>query len=100
MKQIRTTEVFHRWLASLADVSVVSRIDTRLRRLAEGNPGQHRVLSRGLRELKIDVGPGFRVYYVERGDDMILLLTGGQKSSQRQDIAEAMALIRNLHEEA
>jgi putative addiction module killer protein len=60
------------------------------------NPGLHRVLSDGVRELKIDAGPGYRVYYVQRGRLMIVLLAGGDKSTQRDDIAHAIALARNL----
>lgn len=68
----------------------------RVDRLAHGNPGQHRHLTEGVSELKIDVGPGYRVYYTERNGELIVLLAGGDKSSQQQDIKAAIALARNL----
>jgi putative addiction module killer protein len=68
----------------------------RVDRLVHGNPGQHRNLTGGVSELKIDFGPGYRVYYTERGGELIVLLAGGDKSIQEQDIQAAMALARNL----
>lgn len=68
----------------------------RVDRLAYGNPGQHRNLTDGVSELKIDEGPGYRVYYTERNGELIVLLAGGDKSSQQQDIKAAIALARNL----
>lgn len=75
-----------------------ARIQVRVDRLAHGNPGQHRNLTNGLSELKIDVGPGYRVYYTQRGEELIILLVGGDKSSQQNDIARAQELARNLQE--
>ena len=68
----------------------------RVDRLVHGNPGQHRNLTDGVSELKIDVGPGYRVYYTERGNEIIILLAGGDKSTQQQDVKAAIALARNL----
>lgn len=68
----------------------------RVDRLVHGNPGQHRNLTDGVSELKIDFGPGYRVYYTERGGEIIVLLAGGDKSSQQQDVKTAIALARNL----
>jgi putative addiction module killer protein len=68
----------------------------RVDRLVHGNPGQHRVLSGGVSELKIDVGPGYRVFFTERGGVLIVLLAGGDKSSQSKDIRLAIALAKNL----
>jgi len=68
----------------------------RVDRLVHGNPGQHRVLSGGVCELKIDVGPGYRVYYAERGGVLVVLLAGGDKSSQSRDIRKAIGLAKNL----
>jgi putative addiction module killer protein len=68
----------------------------RVDRLVHGNPGQHRVLSSGVSELKIDVGPGYRVFFTERGGVLIVLLAGGDKSSQSKDIRLAIALAKNL----
>jgi putative addiction module killer protein len=68
----------------------------RVDRLVHGNPGQHRNLTSGVCELKIDVGPGYRVYYTERRGELIILLAGGDKSTQQQDIRTAIALANNL----
>lgn len=72
--------------------------DAAVDRLVHGNPGPHRVLTDGVAELKIDFGPGYRVYYTQRGEELIVLLAGGDKSSQQQDIKSAIALARNLQE--
>lgn len=94
--RIETTRTFRNWLDGLRDLSGRARIQARIERLAGGNPGLHRVLGDGIRELKIDVGPGYRVYYLQRANVLIVLLAGGDKSTQREDIALAIALARNL----
>lgn len=86
------------WINELKDRSARARIQVRVDRLAHGNPGQHRNLTNGLSELKIDVGPGYRVHYTQRGEELIILLVGGDKSSQQNDIARAQELARNLQE--
>lgn len=86
------------WINELKDRSARARIQVRVDCLAHGNPGQHRNLTNGLSELKIDVGPGYRVYYTQRGEELIILLVGGDKSSQQNDIARAQELARNLQE--
>ena len=96
--RIRMTEVYRDWINELKDRSARARIQVRVDRLAHGNPGQHRNLTNGLSELKIDVGPGYRVYYTQRGEELIILLGGGDKSSQQNDIARAQELARNLQE--
>lgn len=96
--RIRMTEVYRDWINDLKDRSARARIQVRVDRLAHGNPGQHRNLTNGLSELKIDVGPGYRVYFTQRGDELIILLAGGDKSSQQNDIARAQELARNLQE--
>lgn len=96
--RIRMTEVYRDWINDLKDRSARARIQVRVDRLAHGNPGQHRNLTNGLSELKIDVGPGYRVYYTQRGEELIILLVGGDKSSQQNDIARAQELARNLQE--
>jgi putative addiction module killer protein len=68
----------------------------RIDRLVRGNPGQHRNLTGGISELKVDFGPGYRVYYTERNGELIILLAGGDKSTQQQDIRSAIALAKNL----
>jgi len=94
--RIQITEVYRDWINGLKDRTIRARIQVRVRRLAHGNPGQHRNLTDGVSELKIDVGPGYRVYYTERNGELIVLLAGGDKSSQPQDIKAAIALARNL----
>ena len=86
------------WINELKDRSARARIQVRVDRLAHGNPGQHRNLTNGLSELKIGVGAGYRVYYTPRGEELIILLVGGDKSSQQNDIARAQELARNLQE--
>lgn len=93
---IQITEVYRGWINSLKDRTSRARIQVRVDRLVHGNPGQHRVLTDGVCELKIDVGPGYRVYYTERGGLVIVLLAGGDKSTQQQDIKTAISLAKNL----
>ena len=90
------TEVYRGWINALADRAGRARIQVRIDRLMHGNPGQHRKLTNGVSELKVDQGPGYRVYYTERGGDVIVLLAGGDKSTQPRDVAAAIALARNL----
>lgn len=96
--RVRTTEVYRDWINDLKDRMVRARIQVRVDRLAHGNPGQHRNLTEGVSELKIDIGPGYRVYYTQLGEELIILLIGGDKSSQQKDIAIAQELARNLQE--
>jgi putative addiction module killer protein len=84
------------WINALKDRMVRARIQVRVDRLVHGNPGQYRVLTGGVCELKIDIGPGYRVYYTERAGEFIVLLIGGDKSSQQKDIKLAIALAKNL----
>ena len=93
---VKTTEVYRDWINSLKDRVGRARIQVRVDRLMHGNPGKYRVLTDGVCELKIDVGPGYRVYYTERGGVEIVLLAGGDKSTQSQDIKTAIALARDL----
>ncbi len=94
--RLEMTEDYLEWINGLRDVVGRARIQMRVDRLVHGNPGQHRVLSGGVLELKIDVGPGYRVYYTERGGVLIVLLAGGDKSSQAKDIRLATVLAKNL----
>jgi putative addiction module killer protein len=96
--RISMTEVYRNWINELKDRTSRARIQMRVDRLAHGNPGQHRNLTHGISELKIDVGPGYRVYYTERNGELIILLAGGDKSTQQQDIKTAAALARILQE--
>ena len=92
------TEVYRDWINGLRDRTARARIQMRVDRLVHGNPGQHRALTGGVSELKIDFGPGYRVYYAERGGELIVLLAGGDKSTQQRDIRIAVALAKNLQE--
>jgi len=97
--RVEMTEVYRDWINSLRDRASRARIQVRVDRLVHGNPGQHRVLASGVSELKIDFGPGYRVYYTERKGVLIVLLAGGDKSSQQKDIEKALALARGLLEQ-
>lgn len=90
------TAVYLDWINRLKDRVARARIQVRVDRLVHGNPGKHRVLTNGICELKIDFGPGYRVYYTQRGMNFIVLLAGGDKSTQRRDIRTAIELARNL----
>lgn len=90
------TEIYRDWIDALPDRMGRARIQVRVDRLAHGNPGQHRWLTHGVCELKIDVGPGYRVYYVQRGDELIILLAGGDKASQQRDVDIALSLAHEL----
>jgi putative addiction module killer protein len=94
--RIEATDVYLNWINSLKDRAGRARIQVRVDRLVHGNPGQHRVLADGVRELKIDFGPGYRVYYTEHEGVVIVLLAGGDKSSQQRDIRNAIALAKGL----
>jgi putative addiction module killer protein len=94
--RIQMTEVYRDWIDSLKDRTGRARVLVRVDRLVHGNPGHFRALAEGVIELKIDVGPGYRVYYTERAGVLIILLAGGDKSSQTKDIQRAIALARNL----
>ena len=96
MIEIRQTEVYARWFDGLRDSRARSRIDIRIRRLSLGNPGDVRPVGQGVSELRIDYGPGYRVYFVQRGDSLIILLVGGDKRNQDQDIQKAMRMAREL----
>jgi putative addiction module killer protein len=96
--RVETTEVYLNWINSLKDRAGRARIQVRVDRLVHGNPGHHRALAGGISELKVDFGPGYRVYYTERAGVVIVLLAGGDKSTQQQDIRTAIALAKGLQE--
>lgn len=96
--RVEQTEVYRDWIDALKDRSGRARIQVRVDRLAHGNPGSHRNLTDGVSELKIDFGPGYRVYYTQRGGRLLLLLVGGDKSTQQKDIERAIALARGFQE--
>lgn len=94
--EIRQTEVYADWFANLRDRQARARIDVRIRRLSLGNPGDVRPVGEGVSELRIDHGPGYRVYFVQRGSALVILLAGGDKRTQDQDIQIALELARNV----
>jgi putative addiction module killer protein len=96
MLEIRKTEVFAKWLDGLRDIHARARILVRLERLAAGNPGNVKPVGEGVSELRIDYGPGYRVYYKKQGREVVVLLTGGDKRTQASDIKTALRLARNL----
>jgi putative addiction module killer protein len=96
MVEIRQSETFEKWFAGLRDRVARARINIRIRRLYLGNSGDVRPVGAGVSELRIDYGPGYRVYFVQRGQALVILLAGGDKRTQDQDIATAQALAREL----
>lgn len=99
MIAICQTEVFSEWMRCLRDRQARSIIQVRIDRLAFGNPGDVKSVGEGVRELRISHGPGYRVYFVQRGQMLILLLCGGDKSSQSADIQRAKSLAAEFEEE-
>ena len=94
--QVQKTYEYLEWIDGLKDRAGRARVLMRVDRLIHGNPGLHRNFPEGLSELKVDVGPGYRVYYALRGQTLLLLLAGGDKASQQVDIAKAVELNRNF----
>ena len=94
--RVETTKVYLDWINSLNDRAGRARVQVRVDRLVHGNPGQHRALTDGVCELKIDFGPGYRVYYTERAGVVVVLLAGGDKSTQQKDIKTAITLAKGL----
>ena len=98
MIEIRKTEKFARWLDGLRDLQARARIQARIERLAQGNPGDVQPVGEGVSELRIHYGPGYRVYFQQRTRTLVVLLAGGDKSTQARDIKTALQLARNLSE--
>ena len=96
--EIRQTEIYKRWFAGLKDRQTRARIDARIRRLALGNPGDVKSIGKGVFELRIDFGPGYRVYFVMHGQELVIFLAGGNKSSQARDIRTAQRLAQDIEE--
>ena len=94
--EIRQTETYSKWFDSLRDRQARARINARIRRLSLGNPGDVKPVGEGVSELRIDYGPGYRVYYVQRGEQLVILLAGGDKGSQKRDIKTALSLANDL----
>lgn len=96
MKQIEKTPQYQDWFTGLADVQVQTRLQARIDRLQIGNAGDAAPVGEGVSELRLHFGAGWRVYYTERAGQIILLLAGGNKSTQKRDIELALELARNL----
>lgn len=96
MVAVRKTAIFLNWIASLRDSRAIARIAVRIDRLSLGNPGDVRPVGDGVSEMRIDYGPGYRVYFVRRGAEIVVLLCGGDKSSQSADIAHAKRLAQEV----
>lgn len=96
MIEIRKTQIFSQWIDALRDLRARARIQARIERLAMGNAGDVKPVGEGVSELRIDYGPGHRVYFKKRGQTLIVLLVGGDKSSQTRDIKTVLRLARNL----
>jgi putative addiction module killer protein len=96
--RVEKTGYYNDWIDDLKDRAARARILVRVDRLIHGNPGQHRDLTGGVSELKIDFGPGYRVYDTKRGSRILLLLAGGDKATQQKDIQLAIQLAKNFQE--
>jgi putative addiction module killer protein len=96
MIEVRETETFSDWLSDLRDARAKAEVARPIRRLALGNPGDVKPVGEGVSELRIHYGPGYRVYFVQRGSLLIVLLCGGDKSSQARDIASALKLAKEV----
>jgi len=96
MIEVRQTDKYSEWFDALQDKQARARINTRIRRLSLGNPGDVKPVGEGVSELRIDYGPGYRVYFTQRGREVVILLAGGDKRTQDKDIQAARELARNL----
>jgi len=96
MIEIRQTDEYSRWFEGLRDRQARARINVRIRRLSLGNPGDVKPVGEGVSEFRINCGPGYRVYYVQRRQMLVILLAGGEKRTQDRDIKRALALAREL----
>lgn len=96
MIEIRQTETYFQWFVSLRDRKAQARINARIRRLSLGNFGDVKPIGEGVSELRIDFGPGYRIYFVRRGQMLVVLLAGGDKGTQDKDIKRALKLAREL----
>ncbi len=96
MIEISQTDTYINWFESLRDRQARARIDIRIRRLSVGNPGDVKPVGQGVSEMRIDYGPGYRVYFVQTGETLIILLAGGDKRTQARDINTAINLAQDL----
>lgn len=98
MIEVRQTDEFRTWLRRLKDSNAVARIVARIRRMEQGNFGDTKSVGAGVTEMRVDYGPGYRIYFVHRGAEIVILLCAGDKRTQQPDIRRAHALARNLAE--
>ena len=96
MIEVRETRVFVTWLSGLHDRRAIARINIRIRRLEMGNPGDSKSVGDGVYEMRVDYGPGYRVYYIHMGKAVVILLCGGDKSTQDHDIKAAKSIANQL----
>ena len=96
MIEVRQTEEYSAWLHGLRDANAVARITGRIRRMEMGNPGDYKSVGHGIQEMRVDYGPGYRIYYVHRGAKIVILLCGGDKRTQQQDVKRAWKLAETL----
>jgi len=96
MIEIRQTETYAKWFARMKDFRAKARIDIRIRRLSLGNPGDVKPVGHGVSELRVDVGKGYRVYFMQRGEQFVMLLVGGDKTTQQHDIEKAIKMASEL----
>jgi len=94
--EILQSKSYEKWFESLRDTQIRARINIRVRRLSLGNPGDVRPVGSGVSELRVDYGPGYRIYFISRRATTVILLGGGDKSTQRQDVERAIELARNI----
>jgi len=94
MLDVQLTTTFQRWLGGLTNLRARIAIARRLERLAAGNAGDSKSVGEGVTEMRVDVGPGYRVYYTRRGQQIVIVLAGGDKSSQQRDIQRAQAMAK------
>jgi putative addiction module killer protein len=98
MIEVHQTDDFTAWLRRLKDDNAVARIVARIRRMERGNQGDTRSVGSGVMEMRVDYGPGYRIYYVQRGAAVVILLCAGDKRTQQQDIKRAHAMARKIEE--
>ncbi len=100
MYEVLSTATYQRWFHNLSDAKTRSRIDSRIFRLSEGNPGDAKPVGEGVSEMRLDFGPGYRIYFTRQGDAIVILLAGGDKGSQSKDIEVAKGLAKVLKEKS
>ena len=98
MVEVRQTDEFRTWLRRLKDSDAVARIVARIRRMEQGNFGDTKSVGASVMEMRVDYGPGYRIYYVHRGAEIVILLCAGDKRRQQQDMKRAHAMVRDIAE--